>query len=200
MLDGMGVLFPVRDQVLESLVPFCARRGGRCDVGLARDVYVACTLGHCSTTALWRSLGTPGAPLRLDRDYVLQRRLRAGALPLLRRLRALRTSIAVVSNDTREWSLLARRVHGFETMVDTFTTSADVGVRKPTRGIYEAFLDASGARPDRTFFVDDRPENLETADEVGFRTVLFDPCRARRGPWTTASSFADLLALVTSAV
>jgi putative hydrolase of the HAD superfamily len=54
-----------------------------------------------------------------------------------------------------------------------FFSSCYLGVRKPNRRIYEIALQVTQARPEDCVFIDDRPENLEPAQELNIRTVRF---------------------------
>ncbi len=49
-----------------------------------------------------------------------------------------------------------------------------IGMRKPNRDIFEWVIDEQGLVPEETLFIDDSPQHLETASELGLRTVLFD--------------------------
>lgn len=55
--------------------------------------------------------------------------------------------------------------------------SHEMGMRKPERGIYAAVADAIHTGVDKILFIDDRPENVEGAQRVGFRAEL-----CRRSP------------------
>jgi putative hydrolase of the HAD superfamily len=57
----------------------------------------------------------------------------------------------------------------FEVVVD----SSHVGMRKPEPEIYRVALDRLGVPAFDALFVDDRAENIDTARELGLRTLLF---------------------------
>src|SRR5579859_1118113 len=52
--------------------------------------------------------------------------------------------------------------------------SCDFGVAKPDRRIYEIAQEKAGASPSEILFIDDRPENIESALALGWQGVLFD--------------------------
>jgi len=54
------------------------------------------------------------------------------------------------------------------------TLSFELGVTKPAPAFFEHALRASGARPDRVVYVDDRSINLDGARKLGIEGVLFD--------------------------
>lgn len=49
-----------------------------------------------------------------------------------------------------------------------------MGMRKPNRDIFEQVIDEQGLVPEETLFIDDSPQHLETASQLGLKTVLFD--------------------------
>lgn len=61
--------------------------------------------------------------------------------------------------------------------------SCDLKVTKPDPAAYEAVLRVTGAAPERTLFIDDKPRNTEGAAEVGMRTH----------DYTTAEELEDAL-------
>ncbi|KWW99653.1 HAD family phosphatase [Carbonactinospora thermoautotrophica] len=83
-----------------------------------------------------------------------------------------RVPVALVSNATTrlEQDL---RVLGVEESVDLVVNSARLGMAKPDPGIYLAAAERLGVAPGRCLFVDDRPENVRGAEEVGMTGVLF---------------------------
>lgn len=51
--------------------------------------------------------------------------------------------------------------------------SCYIGALKPDRRFYEQAMSRFGLSPDRCLFVDDRPENIEGAEALGIRSVLY---------------------------
>lgn len=49
--------------------------------------------------------------------------------------------------------------------------SHNIGFRKPNRDIYEFVVEEQSLRPERTVFLDDRPENIHAALEVGLQAI-----------------------------
>ena len=58
---------------------------------------------------------------------------------------------------------------------DEYVLSYEVGQAKPDPAIYEIALDKSLAAGAECVFIDDRPENIRTARDMGIHTVLFTP-------------------------
>jgi HAD superfamily hydrolase (TIGR01509 family) len=57
--------------------------------------------------------------------------------------------------------------------VDDIIISAEEGIIKPDRRIYQIALDRLGAEPDTTLFVDDYPANVKGARDLGMKAVHF---------------------------
>jgi len=58
-------------------------------------------------------------------------------------------------------------------MFDVPVFSCLEGVKKPDREIYELTLEKLGTGPGQSVFIDDKPEYINGAKEVGINTVLF---------------------------
>jgi len=64
-----------------------------------------------------------------------------------------------------------------ERVIDVFDTviiSAEVGVVKPSAGIYELALKQAKVEAGEAVFVDDMPVNIEACEKVGMKGVLFN--------------------------
>lgn len=49
-----------------------------------------------------------------------------------------------------------------------------MGMRKPNKDIFEQVIEEQGLVPEETLFIDDSPQHIETASQLGLKTVLFD--------------------------
>ena len=52
--------------------------------------------------------------------------------------------------------------------------SADIGMVKPSREIFEYILNKAGINAEETLFIDDSEKNLRGAELLGIHTYLFD--------------------------
>lgn len=59
-------------------------------------------------------------------------------------------------------------------MFDVLIFSCAEGIQKPDRKIYELTLKKLGSQPRQSVFIDDNPEYIGSAKEVGINTVLFE--------------------------
>jgi len=104
------------------------------------------------------------------------------SLPALRDLRSRGVRTAVVSNCDHGTRPVVERL-GLHEETDAVVLSFEAGVAKPDAGIYRKALDALGAAPDETAFVDDQLTYCEGAEAVGIRPflILRDEARPLEG-------------------
>lgn len=58
---------------------------------------------------------------------------------------------------------------------DRFYLSFKMNVSKPHPNIFHQLISDSGINPDEALFIDDSPENIRVASELGFKTYLAKP-------------------------
>jgi len=84
-------------------------------------------------------------------------------------------SLAVLSNDVKEWSSYLRGKFGLNGLFKVVVISGEVGYRKPDRKIYTILLERIHESPSSCILIDDRSKNLYTASQLGIKTIKF--CR-----------------------
>ena len=82
--------------------------------------------------------------------------------------------MATLNNESEELNRHRIERFGLGSIFPTFFSSCWLGVRKPTRRIYERVFGMTMAAPNRTVFVDDRLQNLNPAAALGVKTILFE--------------------------
>lgn len=100
--------------------------------------------------------------------------------------RATRVRLATLNNESRELNQHRIRLFGLCELFDVFFSSCWLGVRKPTREIYERVLGMTQVNPASSVFVDDREQNLAPARALGMHTIHFTSAQQ------LAHSLADL--------
>jgi putative hydrolase of the HAD superfamily len=101
------------------------------------------------------------------------------SLDVVRRLRQnvrgrpTRVRMSTLNNESRELNEFRIQHFGLCQLFDVFFSSCWLGVRKPTREIYERVLGMTQAEPQRSVFVDDREQNLAPARALGMKTIHF---------------------------
>lgn len=110
----------------------------------------------------------------------------AHALALVDELRAGGTQVHILSNAP---SCIANEVRKNAWAYERFESmifSAELGVRKPQRGIYRHLLAQINLAPQHIAFVDDRKENLRAAELMGILPVLWNGVDEARRELTAA--------------
>jgi putative hydrolase of the HAD superfamily len=86
----------------------------------------------------------------------------------VRRARAAGVRTALVSNS---WGVHRYPHEMFDELFDGVVISAEEGIRKPSRRMYELGAERAGAQAAECVYVDDLPFNLTPAQELGMATV-----------------------------
>lgn len=95
-------------------------------------------------------------------------------LDLAARLRSAGLGIGILTNNVREFRDLWRNLMPYEELFDDIVDSHEVGLRKPSRAIYELALTRLNGTAGRAAFLDDLPSNVEAANALGMFGVLVD--------------------------
>jgi 2-haloalkanoic acid dehalogenase type II len=94
------------------------------------------------------------------------------SLEWLRDIRRISAGLALVTDgDNENIERLVRRLE-LRSMFDVIVTSENARAYKPNRRIYDAALQALGAKPNRSVFISDAALDLQGAAALGMHTVL----------------------------
>ena len=96
-----------------------------------------------------------------------------GTVKILRELKQAGYPLYALSNWSAETFPIARRKFDFFDAFDEIVLSGAVGMVKPERGIFEFLLQKIGRPAHECLFIDDALANIQQADRMGFKTVLF---------------------------
>lgn len=81
--------------------------------------------------------------------------------------------LAMISNtDIMRFTFIKNRFPEI-LIFDGYALSFDLGLRKPDPEIYRAALRAVGSPPESAIFIDDIQENVESAERLGIKGILF---------------------------
>ncbi|HET7121768.1 MAG TPA: HAD family phosphatase [Solirubrobacterales bacterium] len=94
-------------------------------------------------------------------------------IELMRELKARGLTMAMLTNNVREWEPLWRSMLPVDEIFETIVDSAFVGARKPEARIYELTLERVGIPAEACLFIDDLQANCEGAEAAGMRAVHF---------------------------
>ncbi|SRR5258708_2102252 len=81
--------------------------------------------------------------------------------------------LVILSNDTKDW--MDAKIKRFS-LLKTFSKvycSGNLGVAKPDKEIFEYVLNDLQIEPDELLFIDNQKNNIEAANLLGIKTILF---------------------------
>jgi 2-haloacid dehalogenase len=99
---------------------------------------------------------------------------------ILAELRESGTPLLLLTNASGETFPITRSVYPFLDWFPRVMVSGDVGMIKPDRRIFELLVERHGLDAAETVFIDDTPENVEAARDVGFYGIHFTTPEALR--------------------
>jgi HAD superfamily hydrolase (TIGR01509 family) len=172
VLDAMGVIYSVNDDVRDLLCPFISEKGGCRNIEKVWELYISASLGRLSSPEFWNAVQVDPA---LEDEYLERHTLTDGLLDFLKEIKRPAYEIWCLSNDVSEWSKKLRIRFELDNYITGFVISGDVGFRKPDPLIFRQFILQSHREPSDAILVDDSQKNLDSAAAFGFETVLFRP-------------------------
>lgn len=129
------------------------------------------------------------------RDYIENHlTLDEGFIPFAQRYYQ-KYDFVLLSNDLSEWSRYITEYYQLNKYFKYKIVSGDVKSRKPERNIYEIALHMIGRKPSDCWFVDNSVKNLNVAEELGIRPVLFNRDNEQYSV-VTVNSFRELAELL----
>jgi HAD superfamily hydrolase (TIGR01509 family) len=171
ILDAMGVMYSVGDDVKDLLCPFIAEKGGISDMDKITSLYTVASLGNMTAIEFWQSVGV--AP-NLEDEYLQRHKLTDGLIEFLEAINSRGGKVWCLSNDLSEWATKLRDRFKLDRYLRGFIISGEVGLRKPDPAIFQYLISRLNVKAGDAVFVDDNHKNLDSATELGIQTILFD--------------------------
>jgi HAD superfamily hydrolase (TIGR01509 family) len=195
VLDAMGVIYAEGDDGQKLLYPFILEHDGCANVHEIIRIYHDASLGKISSSEFWKRVNLDPA---LEDEYLQLNRLSDGLIDFLDSVSEKGMDVWCLSNDVSEWSIKLRRRFGLEKYFRGFLISGDVGSRKPDPAIYHSMLQKAKCAAGDVLFVDDRLRNIEAANSIGIRSILFNPApeESNNHRFPVARTFPELSALM----
>lgn len=132
--------------------------------------------GRGEESAFWelvrRRSGVRGSDAELSAECVDRFKLRPGMLELVRRLRALGVTTAILSDQT-DWLERLDAQFSFYREFDRVFNSYRLGKGKRDASLFDDAVQALGVAPAAAVFIDDDPGNVARAAERGLHALLF---------------------------
>lgn len=131
--------------------------------------------GKLPEDEMWQQIMTKWhVPLRISerfaKNIMSKRRLNK---PLARYLSSFRSTYktAILSNAGDKTRLKMEKSFGAHSLVDEIIISAEEGIAKPDKAIYQIALKRLDSKPENCVFVDDLLENVTAAIEMGMKAI-----------------------------
>jgi putative hydrolase of the HAD superfamily len=153
------------------------------DAGRFRRLYEknrrAYDRGDLTAEAYWLAFGADvGVQLNSEKiatlrawDTEMWSRSNPAMVEWVAALRAAGTRTGLLSNMQEDMVARVRRDFPWVADFDCAVFSHEVGLAKPEAEIYQRCLEGLGAAPQETLFIDDRPNNIKAAQELGIQAI-----------------------------
>lgn len=117
----------------------------------------------------------------LDAICAQSKLLADGGMGILQELAASdKCILGVLNNEARATNEYRFKTFGIRQHVKLAFSSCYLGLRKPGQAIYNRALDILGTPAERVLFIDDRAENVASAEAAGMEAILFTGANALR--------------------
>ena len=192
-VDPLGVIYNMGADPVDLLVSFIRSRGSNVARQDLDGLHAQATLGRISTEEFWSGVGLTGSADDLDAAYIELIAPRNGAAEFLREMRRREVPVTAVTNDVSAWSRRLRERDNLA-MIWPWVISADIGVRKPDPGIFEALRREAGVPYESCLLIDTNAAHLDTARTLGMSTAFFTSRKLspnERPNHPVVSSFSD---------
>ncbi|VXC79400.1 Haloacid dehalogenase [Burkholderia sp. 8Y] len=91
----------------------------------------------------------------------------------VRALKRAGKSVGILTNNVVEWEPHWRAMVGLDDVVDIVVDSSKVRCRKPDARIFQIACERAGVHASKSLLIDDLPENVEAARDLGWNAILF---------------------------
>jgi len=173
IFDAMGVIFKEGHDLHELLIPFVQKRKNNISSDVIQAIYRETSLGKLTSEELWIRLGFNSEYPEIEKEYLdTCLTIDPEFMDIANELKR-EHSLALLSNDVKEWSSYLRNKFELNDLFSVIIISGDVGLRKPDRKIFQLILEKIKSPPENCIFIDDNLYNLNTASELGIKTIRF---------------------------
>ncbi len=170
-----------KDEVISSII-----------VSQDESPYVQAVMeGRIPESEIWERMGrrwrlSPILVRWLKRSTMSHHRLNQEVASFLASLRP-KYRTGILSNAGSDARSMFTSIFGFDRLVDEMIISAEEGIAKPDKRIYQIALDKMGVEPGEAVFLDDLLVNVEAARQLGMKAVQFQE---------TSQALSDMRALL----
>jgi putative hydrolase of the HAD superfamily len=156
-----------------NFTPYVYKRFPNTDKQFYRSLYEQAARNEITSDVFFATLGFTD-PNAAKRDYI-ENHLTPdeGFIPFAEQYQG-KYRFSLLSNDVLAWSEHICEYYGVGRYFKDVILSANTGVRKPDRKIFEIALERLEVEPADCIFIDNNVKNLLSAQSVGMDTILFN--------------------------
>lgn len=130
-------------------------------------------IGKISSLEIFKEIGFCGDLAKIEKSYLDTVEINEGFYDFANAAKK-SCKLALISNDSSEWSKYLREKYDLNKYFDVITISGDVKMRKPNEQIFKLTIDQLNSHPTECTYIDDRRFNLEAAQAIGMDAILFN--------------------------
>jgi len=130
-------------------------------------------LGEISTIEVLKRIGYKGDLAKIEKDYLDTVEIDNDFYEFAGWVKQ-KHKLALISNDSSEWSKFFREKYNLDRYFDVISVSGDLKMKKPELEIFLLTLEKLDCRPEECIFIDDRVRNLQAAESIGMKAILFN--------------------------
>ncbi|MBO5288132.1 MAG: HAD-IA family hydrolase [Spirochaetales bacterium] len=130
-------------------------------------------IGKISSLEIFKEIGFCGDLAKIEKSYLDTVEINEGFYDFANAAKK-SCKLALISNDSSEWSKYLREKYDLNKYFDVITISGDVKMRKPNEQIFKLTIDQLNSHPTECTYIDDRRFNLEAAQTIGMDAILFN--------------------------
>ncbi|TCT14862.1 putative hydrolase of the HAD superfamily [Natranaerovirga pectinivora] len=142
----------------------------------SRDIYQhwdKADVGEISSLEVLKRLGFKGDLEKIEKEYLDTVDIDESFYEFATNIKK-NYKLALISNDSSEWSRYFRDKYKVNDYFDAITISGDLKIKKPDERIFKYTLEKLGCLASDCTYIDDRRYNLAAAESLGMETILFN--------------------------
>lgn len=140
------------------------------------DIYLhwdKADVGELSSLEVFERLGFKGDLGKIEKEYLDTVKINESFYKFASNIKNY-YKLALISNDSSEWSRYLRDKYKINDYFDVITVSGDIKIKKPDERIFKLTLEKLGCLASDCTYIDDRRYNLAAAQSLGMDTILFN--------------------------
>jgi HAD superfamily hydrolase (TIGR01509 family) len=173
VFDLMGTFFREGHVISRLLTPLAKKAGLNVSYQELKEAYLKYTEGKMGAEEFHKVV-----PTTIEKEFLDMIKSSHDMFPVIKYLQKKGYRLGVLSNFPEEWGDYLEEKFNFKEYFDPIVITGEHHVKKPSSEIYNIFVEQAGVDPAYCWFVDDKLENLQVAEDLEMKTIWFK----REGP------------------